>query len=71
MISKREIDAFKSRAMNPDNPKIGGTAQNPDVFYQARETCNPYYDKVAGEVKKAMAKFAELEGREYHLFDYI
>jgi len=71
MISKREIDAFKNRAMNPDSPKIGGTAQNPDVFFQARETCNPYYDKVAGEVKKAMAKFAELEGREYHLFDYI
>ncbi len=71
MISKREVTAFKNRGLNPDTPQIGGTAQNPDVFFQAREACNPYYDKVPGEVKKAMKRFAELEGREYHLFDYI
>ena len=50
---------------------LRGTAQNPDVFFQAREACNPFYTAVPGIVQKTMDKFARLFGRQYHLFDYI
>jgi len=62
--------AHRQRALNPDNPVIRGTAQNPDVFFQARETVNPYYDKAPEIVQQVMDKFKELTGREYNLFDY-
>ncbi len=55
----------------PSGRKLRGTAQNPDVFFQAREACNPFYDDCAGIVQKHMDKFAKLIGRQYHLFDYI
>ena len=71
MISEKDVIAHKTRALNPDRPVIRGTSQNPDVFFQARETVNPYYEKVPGIVKKEMEKFAKLTGRSYHLFDYI
>ena len=71
MISEKYVIAHKTRALNPDNPVIRGTSQNPDVFFQARETVNPYYEKVPSIVKKEMEKFAKLTGRNYHLFDYI
>jgi pyruvate-ferredoxin/flavodoxin oxidoreductase len=71
MIDDELVRAHRARALNPERPVIRGTAQNPDVFFQARETINPFYAKVPGIVQKAMDKFAQLTGRQYHLFDYI
>ena len=71
MMPEEEINKFKARSLNPDNPHIAGTAQNPDVFFQAREAANKYYEKVPGIVKDTMKEFAELTGREYNLFDYV
>ena len=63
--------AHRERRMDPDRPVLRGTAQNPDVFFQAREACNPFYDAVADIVQDAMDHFAEQIGRRYHLFDYV
>ncbi len=71
MIDNELVIAHRKRAMSPDNPVIRGTAQNPDVFFQARETVNPFYNKVPEIVQKTMDKFARLTGRHYHLFDYV
>jgi pyruvate-ferredoxin/flavodoxin oxidoreductase len=71
MIDDELVLAHRARAMNPENPFIRGTAQNPDVFFQARETVNPFYERTPAIVQGAMAKFASLVGREYHLFDYV
>jgi pyruvate-ferredoxin/flavodoxin oxidoreductase len=71
MIDDEHVLAHRARAMNPDNPFIRGTAQNPDVFFQARETVNPFYLKVPGIVQKAMDRFAGITGRQYRLFDYV
>ncbi|MFO7748741.1 MAG: pyruvate:ferredoxin (flavodoxin) oxidoreductase, partial [Desulfobacteraceae bacterium] len=61
---------FKKRAMNPENPNTRGTAQNPDVYFQAREAANSFYNKVPVIVKECMKKVSSLTGREYNLFDY-
>ena len=53
--------------MNPDRPVLRGTAQNPDVFFQAREACNPFYAKCADITAKVMDKFAAITGRQYKL----
>jgi len=71
MIDDKLVAAHRARAMNPDRPVLRGTAQNPDVFFQARETINPYYAACADIVQETMDKFASLVGRQYHLFDYI
>jgi len=71
MLDADLIAAHRHRALSPERPKLRGTAQNPDVFFQARETCNPFYAKCAGIVQKHMDKFAKLVGRQYHLFDYV
>jgi pyruvate-ferredoxin/flavodoxin oxidoreductase len=71
MIDMDLVAAHRERALSPERPKLRGTAQNPDVFFQAREACNPYYDKCAAIVQEHMDKFAELVGRQYHLFDYV
>ncbi len=71
MIDDHLVIAHRRRALNPDNPFIRGTAQNPDVYFQARETANPFYERTPGIVAKAMEKFAEVAGRRYHLFDYF
>ena len=71
MIDEDLVVAHRQRAMNPDKPVLRGTAQNPDVFFQARESCNPFYDKCAGITQKAMDQFAKLTGRQYHLFQYV
>ncbi len=71
MIDMELVQAHRQRALNPEKPVLRGTAQNPDVFFQAREACNPFYQKCAGIVQKTMDKFARLTGREYHLFDYV
>ena len=71
MIDDELVRAHRARALSPDHPVIRGTAQNPDVYFQARETVNPYYDACPGIVQKAMDRFAEVTGRHYHLFDYV
>ena len=71
MIDDKLVFEHRKRALNPDNPFIRGTAQNPDVFFQARETVNPFYEKTPEIVQKAMDKFAGLTGRQYKLFDYV
>ncbi len=70
MIDDSYITAFRERGMNPERPFIRGTAQNPDVYFQGRETVNKYYAVTPGIVQNAMDKFAELTGRQYKLFDY-
>ncbi len=70
MIDDGKISEHRSRALSPDHPVLRGTAQNPDVFFQARETVNPFYDRTAVIVQNVMNRFAELTGRRYHLFDY-
>ncbi len=71
MIDDNLVRAHRSRRLSPDHPVLRGSAQNPDVFFQAREACNPYYNAAPEVVQKAMDKFASLVGRQYHLFDYL
>ena len=71
MMPKDKVMEFKNRALNPKNPVIRGTSQNPDVFFQAREAANAYYDAVPGIVEETMEEFYKLTGRKYELFDYI
>jgi pyruvate-ferredoxin/flavodoxin oxidoreductase len=71
MIEDRLVHAHRGRGLSPNHPVIRGTAQNPDAFFQARETVNPFYDACPGIVQATMNKFAALVGRQYHLFDYI
>lgn len=71
MIDDELVRAHRARALSPDHPVIRGTAQNPDVFFQARETVNPFYAKCPEIVQEAMDQFAKLVGRQYHLFDYV
>jgi len=70
MIHPDLVRAHRQRALNPDHPVVRGTAQNPDVFFQARETVNPFYAATPGIVQKAMDRFAELTGRAYRTFEY-
>ncbi|WP_294892392.1 pyruvate:ferredoxin (flavodoxin) oxidoreductase [Sulfuricurvum sp. MLSB] len=71
MIDGQLLKAHRSRALTPDNPFIRGTAQNPDVYFQGRESVNRYYDAAAGIVESAMKRFESLTGRGYRLFDYV
>ncbi|MFO1513194.1 MAG: pyruvate:ferredoxin (flavodoxin) oxidoreductase, partial [Verrucomicrobiota bacterium] len=70
MINEERVLEHRARGLTPDRPVLRGTAQNPDVYFQARETVNPFYDKCPEIVDKAMAKFGELTGRRYHLYEY-
>jgi pyruvate-ferredoxin/flavodoxin oxidoreductase len=70
MVDEKAIIAFRKNRMNPDEPVLRGTAQNPDVFFQAREACSPFYAAVPGIVQAVMDRLATLTGRSYHLFDY-
>ncbi len=70
LIDPKMIHEHRSRAMNPEKPVLRGTAQNPDVYFQGRETVNKYYNATPAIVQKAMDKFAEITGRQYNLFDY-
>jgi pyruvate-ferredoxin/flavodoxin oxidoreductase len=65
------IRMHKERALSPERPKIRGTSQNPDVFFQAREAITPYYEACPGIMQEMMDRFAELTGRQYQLFDYV
>ncbi|MCP4978837.1 MAG: pyruvate:ferredoxin (flavodoxin) oxidoreductase, partial [Maribacter sp.] len=71
MMPEDEIMAHKKRSLDPDNPVIRGTSQNPDVFFQAREAANLYYDKVPGIVDETMKEFYKHTGRRYSLFYYV
>jgi len=71
MIDQEAITAHRQRALSPEHPVIRGTSQNPDVYFQARESVNKYYQAMPGIVQECMNQFAELTGRHYHLFDYV
>jgi len=71
IIDDELVTQHKARALSPDWPVISGTAQNPDVYFQGRETVNKYYLVVPQIVQETMDKFARLVGRSYHLFDYV
>jgi pyruvate-ferredoxin/flavodoxin oxidoreductase len=70
MIDEQLVRAHRRRGLSPDHPVIRGTAQNPDVYFQARETVNPYYLACPAIVQDAMDRLAKLTGRPYRLFDY-
>ena len=70
MIDENLVREHRARALSPDHPVIRGTAQNPDVYFQARETVNRFYIACPGIVQQAMDSFADSTGRQYHLFDY-
>jgi len=70
MIDDDLVRAHRARGLNPDRPVMRGTAQNPDVYFQARETVNPFYARTPGIVQGVMDRFAKLTGRSYKLFDY-
>lgn len=71
MMPEDEIMAHKKRSMDPDNPVVRGTSQNPDVFFQAREAANTYYQNVPQIVQEVMDDFYDRTGRRYNLFDYV
>ena len=70
LVDEDLVDAHRARALNPDRPVLRGTAQNPDVFFQAREACNSFYAAVPGIVRECMDRLAKLTGRRYDLFEY-
>ena len=65
------VKAFRARALNPEHPHLGGTAQNPDLYFQGREAANKMYDAVPEIVQHYMDEVAKITGRKYHLFDYV
>ncbi len=71
LIDERYVRQHRERGLNPDRPVLRGTAQNPDVFFQAREAVNPYYRACPAIVQDVMDRFARRTGRAYHLFDYV
>ncbi len=71
LINMDRIFEHRQRALSPDHPVLRGTAQNPDVFFQIRETANAFYDACPAKVQATMDKFAEVVGRKYRLFDYV
>ncbi len=70
MVNKDAIDEFRAHALNPNHPCQRGSAQNPDIFFQAREACNPYYDALPGIVQDYMDKVNAKIGTDYKLFNY-
>jgi pyruvate-ferredoxin/flavodoxin oxidoreductase len=71
LINMDRVIEHRQRALSPDHPVLRGTAQNPDVFFQIRESANRYYDVAPGRVQAVMNQFAEVVGRRYNLFDYV
>ncbi len=71
LVDWEAVANFRKRAMNPENPQLRGTAQNPDTFFQAREACNRFYDVTPAIVEETMKQVGALIGREYNLFDYF
>jgi pyruvate-ferredoxin/flavodoxin oxidoreductase len=71
MLDKDAVQAFRDRALNPEHPVVRGTAQNPDIFFQAREAAQPFYDKLPAVVVDYMDQVSEKTGRSYKPFDYV
>ncbi|MCD4654756.1 pyruvate:ferredoxin (flavodoxin) oxidoreductase, partial [bacterium] len=71
MISDEAVIAHRQRALRPDSPMISGTSQNPDVYFQGRESVNKFYDKTPGIVEKYMDEFEKVTGRKYEIFQYF
>ncbi|HXY04009.1 MAG TPA: pyruvate:ferredoxin (flavodoxin) oxidoreductase, partial [Terriglobales bacterium] len=71
LIDMDRVIEHRQRALSPDHPVLRGTAQNPDVFFQIRETANPYYAAAPEKVQAVMDQFGATTGRSYHLFDYV
>ncbi len=71
MIDDSKVQAFRARSMSPDHPILRGTAQNPDVYFQGRETVNKYYIALPAIIQGQMDKFAKLTGRQYNLYEYV
>ncbi len=70
LINQKALDAFRANALNPDHPIQRSTVQNPDIFFQAREAANRYYDALPEIVEKYMREISRITGRDYHLFNY-
>jgi pyruvate-ferredoxin/flavodoxin oxidoreductase len=70
MVKDEWIAQHRANALSPEHPVLRGSSQNPDVYFQARETVNTFYEKMPGIVQSSMDDFARLTGRDYHLFDY-
>ncbi|HET7829071.1 MAG TPA: pyruvate:ferredoxin (flavodoxin) oxidoreductase, partial [Candidatus Limnocylindrales bacterium] len=70
LVREEDVLAFRSRGLTPDRPSVRGTAQNPDVFFQAREASNPFHEAVPAIVQEVFDELAERTGRQYHLVDY-
>jgi pyruvate-ferredoxin/flavodoxin oxidoreductase len=71
MIDEQLVRAHRSRGLSPEHPVVRGTAQNPDVYFQARETVNPYYEATPSILQDSMDKFGSITGRKYKLFNYV
>jgi pyruvate-ferredoxin/flavodoxin oxidoreductase len=71
LLPEAFVRQHRARSLSPDRPVLRGTAQNPDVYFQARETVNPFYTAVPAILQKAMDKFAEVVGRQYKLYEYV
>lgn len=71
LLNQDALAKFRSRGLNPEQPKMYGTAENPDIFFQHREAANPYINAIPSIVENYMQKFAKLTGRSYQLFDYV
>lgn len=71
LLDEDLVRAHRARGLNPEHPVLRGTAQNPDVYFQARETVNPFYAATPGIVQEMMDAFANVTGRHYNLFDYV
>jgi pyruvate-ferredoxin/flavodoxin oxidoreductase len=71
LVNMDRVFEHRQRALSPDHPVLRGTAQNPDVFFQIRETANAFYDACPEKVQATMDKFAQVVGRSYRLFDYV
>ena len=71
LVDMDAVQAFRDHALNPEHPVIRGTAQNPDIFFQAKQASKPFYDALPAVVEEYMNEIGKLTGREYKLFDYV
>ena len=71
LVDMDAVKAFRARALNPEHPHQGGTAQNPDIYFQGREAANKYYNAIPEIVQHYMDEVGKITGRSYHLFDYV
>ena len=70
LVDQDALSEFRKRGLNPENPVVRGTAQNPDIYFQSREAANPFYDALPGIVEEYLDQLAVITGRKYGLFDY-